>query len=571
MQIKEIGLRNFQSFGNVRQSIKLNLEKGELILLEGKNGHGKTTIGNAIDFTYYKKVKGKNKKTVSLANLPNRINKESVTDVSYIADNNEYYVERGINPNYVKFSTNNMPPDDKAGVDIINDKIIKTIGLDFETFKTFISMSINDFKNFISLSNEDKKILLDKMFNLEYIDMLNNILKTIVSETKKDIDLYNKEIKTLDDSIIEIEFSLRKASEKLESKIETDFNTELENIKATFNEKKALYDENKLKLNKGREKYNELKSKISNENNSYIKSVENIKEINKKLELYKNGQCPTCKSDFNSEFHQTIKDELVQQLDKLTIIKNELYTNLTKYKETETKALTYVNKANDLDVRLNNDLRNLKNSSTDIVNKMKMIKEEVINDGSLIEFKESIKKLESNKQVSIDKKQELDNKLAHHKILSSIFGENGVKNIIIRNIIFPINTFIMNNAILLDLPFEIALTENFDAVIRHFGEEINPETLSTGEMRKVNLAIMIAYLKLIRTKININVLFLDEIFSSVDTESINDVIKLLRDFADEYNINIFIVHHSTLSYDNFDRVIKVTKDIYTRIEEIKIK
>ncbi len=41
MQILEIGLRNFQSFGNIRQTIKLNTEKGELILLVGSNGAGK--------------------------------------------------------------------------------------------------------------------------------------------------------------------------------------------------------------------------------------------------------------------------------------------------------------------------------------------------------------------------------------------------------------------------------------------------------------------------------------------------------------------------------------------------
>ena len=33
--------------------------------------------------------------------------------------------------------------------------------MDFETFKSFISMSMNGFKNFMSLSNEEKQLLLD--------------------------------------------------------------------------------------------------------------------------------------------------------------------------------------------------------------------------------------------------------------------------------------------------------------------------------------------------------------------------------------------------------------------------
>ena len=41
MLISEIGIRGFKSFGNNEQVLKLNTEKGELILLVGNNGAGK--------------------------------------------------------------------------------------------------------------------------------------------------------------------------------------------------------------------------------------------------------------------------------------------------------------------------------------------------------------------------------------------------------------------------------------------------------------------------------------------------------------------------------------------------
>lgn len=41
MIIKEIGIRGYKSFGNNEQTLKLNTEKGELILLVGANGNGK--------------------------------------------------------------------------------------------------------------------------------------------------------------------------------------------------------------------------------------------------------------------------------------------------------------------------------------------------------------------------------------------------------------------------------------------------------------------------------------------------------------------------------------------------
>ena len=44
MVIEEIGIKNFKSFGNARQSVTLNTEKGGLILLVGNNGMGKSLV-----------------------------------------------------------------------------------------------------------------------------------------------------------------------------------------------------------------------------------------------------------------------------------------------------------------------------------------------------------------------------------------------------------------------------------------------------------------------------------------------------------------------------------------------
>ena len=41
MIISEVSLKNFKSFGNNTQTLKLNTERGELLLLVGNNGNGK--------------------------------------------------------------------------------------------------------------------------------------------------------------------------------------------------------------------------------------------------------------------------------------------------------------------------------------------------------------------------------------------------------------------------------------------------------------------------------------------------------------------------------------------------
>ena len=93
------------------------------------------------------------------------------------------------------------------------------------------------------------------------------------------------------------------------------------------------------------------------------------------------------------------------------------------------------------------------------------------------------------------------------------------------------------------------------------------DSLSTGETKKINISILIAYLKLIRTKKHINILFLDEIFSSIDIEGCEDILNLLKSFANDYNINIFVVHHAILNQELFDRILNINKEVFTTINE----
>lgn len=96
------------------------------------------------------------------------------------------------------------------------------------------------------------------------------------------------------------------------------------------------------------------------------------------------------------------------------------------------------------------------------------------------------------------------------------------------------------------------------------------DTLSTGENKVINVCILVAYLRLIRTKTSVNVLFLDEVFSSIDIDNISHILTLLKSFSQEYNINIFVVHHAILNEEMFDRIIKIDKNVFSTIEEIEM-
>lgn len=565
MVISEIGIRGFRSYGNNEQVLKLNNQKGDLILLVGENGSGKSSLLSSVEHVLYGKVKGGvKKKWVTLSTLPNRINGELLNRIKFQSNSTDIEVKRGINPNILELWENGVL-NDRAGKVNLDDKIEDYIGMDIETFKSFISLSINDFKNFISLTNEEKQILLDKLFNLEIINILNNILKDLNKNNKIRMASLDSEISTLSDSINSIQKSIDKAIEKEKENIQS----EIEKIKQDMDSKKDDYISIKDKIEKINLKSGELDKELETEKKQYIILQTEIKSVQKDIDLYDSGKCPTCQTEFVSQHFLSLRESLISKKSELENVKIELESNIKAIRERQLKLSDISTKA----TKTFNDINYfLKNCKLQIEKLSLKKKSEDVDDGSknISEFKNTITDLSGKKSISEDNLSISKNKEVFYKELNKIFGEDGVKKSIIAGIIKPINYFISENVKRMGLAFEVSLDETFTAEIKHLGSPIDHETLSTGETRRVNISILIAYLKLIRTKKFINILFLDEIFSSIDYMGVEDILRLLKSFAMDYKINIFVVHHAIMNEEIFDRIIRINKDVFSSIEEVGI-
>jgi exonuclease SbcC len=561
MLISEIGIRGFKSYGNNEQVLKLNTEKGDLILLVGNNGSGKSSLLDSFDYVLYGKVRGKKKRWSTLSTLPNRINGELQNRIKFKSLGTEVEVKRGIGPNILELYENAVL-NERAGKSNIDEKIENYIGMDIETFKSFISMSINDFKNFISLTTEEKQLLLDKLFNLEVINILNSILKELNKNNKIRMASLDSEITTLNESIQSIQRSIDKAIEKEKENTQV----EIDKIKSDMDSKKEEYTTLKEKVEKIKSKEAELSDDLEKEKRQYIILQTDIKGVQKDIDLYDSGKCPTCKTDFDSDHFVSLRSTLVEKKQSLENIKLELESNIKGIKEKQQKLQTLSESA----TKAFNDITYfLKNCKAQIEKlQLKQSKEDGKASENVSEFENTIDELNKKKQVSNDNVSGCKDKELYYKELNKIFGEDGVKKSIISGIIKPINFFISENIKKMGMNFEVSLDETFTAEIKHLGTQIDHDTLSTGEQKKVNVAILIAYLKLIRTKRHINVLFLDEVFSSIDLEGISDILLLLKSFSNDYNINIFVVHHALLNHENFDRIIRINKEIFSSIEEV---
>jgi ABC-type Mn2+/Zn2+ transport system ATPase subunit len=58
----------------------------------------------------------------------------------------------------------------------------------------------------------------------------------------------------------------------------------------------------------------------------------------------------------------------------------------------------------------------------------------------------------------------------------------------------------------------------------------------------------------------LNILFLDEIFSSIDLSGVYHIIEILHQIIGEIGINTFVINHTVLPSEYFDKKLEITKD-----------
>jgi DNA repair exonuclease SbcCD ATPase subunit len=146
------------------------------------------------------------------------------------------------------------------------------------------------------------------------------------------------------------------------------------------------------------------------------------------------------------------------------------------------------------------------------------------------------------------------------KTLDDILSEKGVKQMAIKTILPALNSEISELLSDLHLDYQVFFDEEFKASIYHMGIEIPNQTLSTGEMKKVDFVVLISIMKLMKFKFSsINLLFLDELFSSVDPDGVHSILSILKKNCKLLGLNIFVINHAPMPHEIFDWKIDVKK------------
>ena len=558
MKIKSIKFRNIGPYGNNTQEFTFN-DYGSLMAVLGSNGAGKSTFLNLTKFLLYGKASGLNKNDIA-----NRFNKNGyIEGTIQVAPDVVCRIIRQFEPSKL-YVEKNGEDIGKAGISDYQSYIDNEIvGLPYHIFSNIVSLSIDDFKSFLSMSPNDKRVIIDKIFSMEILNKLHELVKKDLRNIKYNLDVYDREINFISKSISSSTIELDNLRNKQKIKNDADLNSlkkefsDIENKLNEVNLKVEEYQQKEKKINASLNKLN----KIINDNGNILA------QLNSQKQLYNLDKCPTCGSNFKSNDDINF-DEIRKQINDKITLKNEENDKykiiLQKYKKASNELSKILYKCHSLVGQYQSQLKNINSKYLELSKNNDKEPEtlfKIINDN-----KTKLKNIEQ-------KKEEESEDIKYLEILEKMYSDDGVKRNVLENYLPILNKEIEYTLSELHFPYNLYFDSDFKPKLTHLGIEIRPETLSTGEHKRVDLAILVAILRMIKMKFpTLNTFTLDEVLSSIDILGVHDIIRFLQQTSKDLNINIFVVTHtSQLPLEYFNYKIEIFKnDGFSDLEITKL-
>lgn len=549
MKILKLEWRNIFSYGDDITSIDFG-DEGKLWQLSGKSGAGKSSLLAIPKLLLFGKTEGSDGKPVSVNEVANRINKKGWIRGTISKGNDVYVVERTFSPSGLTIYKNEENLD-MAGLKnmqgIIDSEILD--GMPYHIFANVMTLSLNNFKSFISMSPADKRLIIDKIFSLEIINKVYELVKKDKKELGNSINISNSQIYSLNQTIRTSEAELASLSEKKDDNSQAqldEIKNKLEKVAELYNSQNEIYADLYKQYTDVMTAENQLNQLINQEN------IE-IRQINQKITLFNEDKCPTCGTPFNSDEFQHLRDELNENLVKHQEAVDGYKTQISSMSETKSTIYSNLSMVQDNINKINAKKNELLVSYQSIEAAAKMVSETSSIQKIIDSTTESKAKLEETIKESNEQMKLLD-------VMETMYSADGIKQTMMSNYIPTLNKEIEETLSFLGFPYSLTFDNNFDPHLQHLSIDIKPQSLSTGEHKKVDLTVLCSLLKMLKRKYpQINLVCLDEAVSSLDYESSGEIIKYLREISSSMNMNIFIVSHTQLDENLFDEHLYVEK------------
>ena len=538
IKIENISIDSFKLLSNT----ELNLEgKAGIVSLQGinldnpsfsGNSVGKSTLVNIIlQGLFHKNLQGD-----SIERLTNAYTKQkpSIT-ITLEKEGVEYTFVNNYKDGICKVYKQGVLLDFTRKKDI-KDEIEDILGLSYFVFSQLIYISPQNPSLFSSVGNDAQNKFIQSLLSIEFIQSINKKSSADLKTFRGEVTLKIKELNLLQHQVE----SLSKQIELIPILDDVDYSEEINTKAADISRRedyqiivKRNYDKAKKEL--------EAETKGEIEIKSEIKHLEIA--LSKELDLIAKGNCPTCG----------------QSTTKLSIKTDKSLLKSLKESHTETFEKVLAKKAELKSIE--DELAEVSSEITiarNTLNGLKNKKEEQLKAEKHISIKNS---LEEQRTLAITNLIEAQSSLTLLEdkvyILELITQCTGSKGFVKERISLFLQLF--NQELqqlgreLLGANYLIEITRNkslgYELTIFDGEVTLNYNSLSSGYRSRCDILIALALNSAIKllTGIEINVLFLDEILSAVDSVGIESISKLLNKIKHRFPEKIiFVVSHNQI-------------------------
>lgn len=546
MKLKKLSFRNFKSYSNALTEISFE-DSSSLNLIVGENGTGKTSIAECATYCLYGKIEN-----FTAADIPNWINKNFYGKIELDCDGHSVVIERGLNPSLFKVEIDGQVVDTAGKANVQSMLEENYFKIPYSVFHNILVLEVGEVRSLLSMSAADKRNIIDKICGFTIYNKFKEFTKSDSKQLDEKMNINEASIRTLNNNLIQYE---RQIEEIKENSVTPE---ELEDLVKKIEEAKAIRVKNDDMLRKLRAAGDQIKNVNYKKASDFNILKAKVQEIEKKIAFIDGGKCPTCGSSLETEDFQNMREDLVKRKEECLNQMEQIKQIISGYKpklvliDKKEREIMTDNAKNPLS-DLQSDYRykkTLKERSTETV---ESLKEKLLAD---------LEKLKEEK-TALEKEKELMD------FMTNMFSEGGIKRYISNKYIPIINSLMAEMMEYMGLSYVITFDNNFDATIVLNGMKIKYATgLSRGQKDKVDFATIISFVKFLKLQFGeLNLLFLDELFSHVDIKGMNDMIEILRSLSNDMNLNIYLIHHAPLENSLFDKVLQTKMtDGFSRIE-----
>lgn len=523
MRILNLRLNNFKSFEDQYIDFEKDIPDG-FVHIKGRIGSGKTSIGEAILFALYGTVRNKTNKQL-LSWGKNR----GFVEIEFInASGNRIHIFREMK----RYKTSQLiitidkgiPGKEKVldganKLDVQRDLETEYYDIPGYIMDMMCIISFNNFKSLSTLNTKDSRQLLDFLLGLEQLNPGIEKLKVKMSSNREKLIELNTEIR-LRDARLNQEAEKKKQLEQENDNLYLELMDKVY-INERYKELKEVLipDIKENKLVELREKIGEYDAVIKN----YSKSLTLLK---KQVQC----TCPTCLRDFSENGEENSKDKV---LDNIRAKINELSD---KSRELNKQCIELNGQLYDYQRELKADYLNIEEEIKKKIKENEVLIKQLSTSGSggnnpvLFDTEENsgenkgIQELTLEQQITIVEKEQI----LLDELIKELMGP--VRNKVISKFVPILNRHIESYSSQLALPYQPYFTGNeFECKIKNLEhDDIDIGSLSTGQTKSVDMIVILSIITTILYHNNMNIIFLDELFTNLDPEIKYKLINILK-------------------------------------------